>query len=140
MSNGLSRAPSPVNEPVRGYAPGSAERASIKAELAHQAGQEVEATPIIGGEAVTTGDTSPIVMPHDHRHQLGVFHKAGGKQVASAIDAAERARPGWAALPWEQRASVFLRAAALGPAAPAQMIRFSAPGVTPPTTASRAAR
>lgn len=113
MSNGLSRAPNPVNEPVRGYAPGSPERASVKAELARQSTEQVEATPIIGGKAITTGDTAPMVMPHDHRHQLGVFHKAGAQQVADAITAAEGARADWAALPWEQRASVFLRAAAL---------------------------
>ena len=113
MSIGLFRAPTPVNEPVRGYLPGSDERASLKAELDRQAGEQVEATPIIDGDAVHTGDTAPMVMPHDHQHQLGVFHKAGGKHVATAIDAAERARPEWAALPWEERASVFLRAAAL---------------------------
>ncbi|MEM7154174.1 MAG: L-glutamate gamma-semialdehyde dehydrogenase [Myxococcota bacterium] len=113
MSIGLFRAPTPVNEPVRGYLPGSPERESLKAELARQSGEQVEATPIIDGDAVHTGDTSPMVMPHNHQHQLGVFHKAGGKHVATAIDAAERARAGWAALPWEERASVFLRAAAL---------------------------
>ena len=97
MSNGLSRAPAPVNEPVRGYAPGSPERASIKAELARQSGGEVEATPIIGGEAVTTGDTSPMVMPHDHQHQLGVFHKAGAKQVATVFDEQSDLLVDWAA-------------------------------------------
>ncbi|MEM9459494.1 MAG: L-glutamate gamma-semialdehyde dehydrogenase [Myxococcota bacterium] len=113
MSIGLFRAPPPVNEPVAAYAPGSAERAAIKAELARQRGTEVEAAPIIGGQAVHTGDTAPMVVPHDHQHRLGVFHRAGAEQVGAAIDAAEAARPAWAALPWEERASVFLRAAAL---------------------------
>ncbi|MCA9709954.1 MAG: 1-pyrroline-5-carboxylate dehydrogenase, partial [Myxococcales bacterium] len=99
MSIGLFRAPPPVNEPVRAYAPGSPERASIKAELARQSGTQIEAAPVIGGQAVLTGDTAPMVMPHDHRHRLGVFHKAGAAQVAAAIDAAEQARPAWAALP-----------------------------------------
>ena len=113
MSIGLFRAPTPINEPVRGYAPGSPERASLEAELARQAAQEVEAAPIIAGQPVHTGDTAPIVMPHDHQHRLGQFHKASARQVTAAIEAAEAARPAWAALPWEQRASVFLRAASL---------------------------
>ncbi len=113
MSIGLFRAPTPVNEPVRGYAPGSAERASIKAELKRQSETTVEAGPIIAGKTVHTGDTAPMVMPHDHQHQLGTFHKASAEQVTAAIEAAEQARPAWASLPWEERASVFLRAAAL---------------------------
>ncbi len=113
MSNGLSRVPTPVNEPVRPYLPGTAERTSLKAELARQAADSVEAGPIIDGKLVTTGNTTPMVMPHDHQHQMGVFHNAGAEHVGAAIDAAERARPQWAELPWEQRASVFLRAAAL---------------------------
>ncbi len=113
MSIGLFSVPNPVNEPVQPYLPGSAQRASLKAELAEQASATVEAAPIIDGKAVRTGDTAPMVMPHDHQHQLGVFHKAGAPQVAAAIEAAERARHDWAAMPWEERASVFLRAAAL---------------------------
>jgi len=113
MSIGLFSAPAPTNEIVRAYAPGSPERASIKEELARQSRDEVEAAPIIGGKPVHTGRTGPIVMPHDHQHRLGTFHKAGAEQVGAAIEAAEQARPAWAALPWEERASVFLRAAAL---------------------------
>ena len=113
MSIGLFRPPTPRNEPVRAYAPGSPERASLKAELARQAGQTVEVPIRIGGRSVTTGDLGTMVMPHDHGHTLGTFHRAGPDQVAAAIQAAEDARPAWAALPWEQRASVFLRAAEL---------------------------
>ncbi len=113
MSIGLFRAPTPINEPVLGYAPGSPERAALKAELVRQSAQQVEAGPIIAGKTVLTGATAPMVMPHDHQHSLGVFHKADVAHVTAAIEAAEAARPAWAALPWEQRASVFLRAAAL---------------------------
>jgi len=111
--NGVPNIPLPQNEPVRGYAPGSPERASLRAELARQSALEVEAAPIVAGKAIHTGDTSPMVMPHAHQHRLGVFHKAHREHVLAAIEAAEAARPAWAALPWEQRASVFLRAAAL---------------------------
>jgi 1-pyrroline-5-carboxylate dehydrogenase len=113
MSIGLFRPPPPVNEPIRGYAPGSAEKSAIKAELARQAGEQVEVPLHIGGKPVTTGDLGTMVMPHAHAHVLGKFHRARQQDVQAAIEAAEAARPAWAALPWEQRAGVFLRAAAL---------------------------
>ena len=113
MSLGHSRAPKPVNEPVLSYAPGSPERASIEAELARQDAANVEVTPVVGGEKIATGRTAAMVKPHDHKHELGKFHKAGEAEVKRAIAAAEEARPAWAALPFEERASVFLRAAGL---------------------------
>ena len=112
-SNGLFTPPPAVNEPVRAYGPGSPEKASLKAELSRQAATQVEVPLKIGGKAVTTGDLAPMTMPHDHAHVLGQFHRAGTDQVKAAIDAAEAARPAWAALSWEQRAGVFLRAATL---------------------------
>lgn len=113
MAIGTFAAPPPVNEPINSYAPGTPQRASLQAELARQSGTTVEVTPRIGGKSVTTGDTANMVMPHAHQHVLGTFHKAGPDQVAAAIEAAEAARPEWSALPWEERAGVFLRAAAL---------------------------
>jgi 1-pyrroline-5-carboxylate dehydrogenase len=113
MSIGLFRPPVPENEPVRAYGPGSPEKARLKAELTRQAGEAIEVPLRIGGQAITTGDLAPIVMPHDHRHVLGRFHRAGAAEVAKAIEAAEAARPAWAALAWEERAAVLLRAAAL---------------------------
>jgi 1-pyrroline-5-carboxylate dehydrogenase len=111
MTHGVFQVPTPLNEPVRPYAPGSRERAALKAELEAQAGTEIEVPLLIGGEEVRTGDVERMVMPHDHGHVLGVFHKAGPAQVRAAIDAAESARAEWSALPWEERAAVFLRAA-----------------------------
>jgi len=113
MSLGIFKAPPPANEPVRSYAPGSAERVSLKAELERQAGMQVEVPLRIGGEKVTTGKIGEMVMPHDHRHKLGIYHKAGAKEVERAIGAARAARAGWACLPFEDRAAVFLRAATL---------------------------
>ena len=110
---GRSSAPIPTNEPVRGYAPGSPERAAIKAELEHQASTQSNVTLRINGERIETGDTAPIIMPHDHQHVLGHFHQASEAHVQQAIDAAEAARPAWAAMPIEERTAVFLRAAAL---------------------------
>jgi 1-pyrroline-5-carboxylate dehydrogenase len=110
---GTSHVLEPVNEPVLAYAPGSAERARLEAELERQAGEHVEVPLWIGAERVRTGRTGAMVMPHDHAHRLGEFHQAGPAEVRAAIDAAERARPEWSALPWEERAAVFLRAATL---------------------------
>jgi len=113
MTHGVFETPQPVNEPVRGYGPQSPEKARLKAELARQSAEPVEVPLIIGGEEIRTGDTAPIVMPHDHGKELGVFHRARPEDVKRAIDAADGARADWAALPWEERAAVFLKAAEL---------------------------
>ncbi len=113
MSLGLFTTPPPVNEPVGAYEPGSAQRASLQAELARQRAETFEVTPVIGGKSVTTGKLGTITSPHDRNTPIGQFHKAGAAEVESAITAAREAKPAWAALPWEERASVFLRAAGL---------------------------
>ncbi|NVB39030.1 L-glutamate gamma-semialdehyde dehydrogenase [Pseudenhygromyxa sp. WMMC2535] len=110
---GAPSIPLPVNEPVRAYAPSSAERASLEAELDRQLATQVEVPLVIGGEALRTGTTQDMVMPHDHGHVTGTCHQAGEAEVAKALAAAEAARPAWAGLPWEERAAVFLRAAKL---------------------------
>ncbi len=113
MTHGVFHIPTPVNEPVRGYLPGSAERESLTRELEAQASAAIEVPLIIGGEEVRTGDTETVVMPHDHGHVLCTFHKAGPKEAQAAVDAASAAKAAWADMPWEERAAVFLRAAEL---------------------------
>jgi len=113
MTHGVFHIPTPVNEPVKAYAPGSPERASIKARLASMAAEQIEVPLIINGEEIRTGRTQNMVMPHDHGHVLGKFHKAGPAEVAMAIEAAEEARAAWGSMAWEERAAIFLRAAAL---------------------------
>ncbi|HET7170185.1 MAG TPA: L-glutamate gamma-semialdehyde dehydrogenase [Gaiellales bacterium] len=113
MSTGVFTLPQPVNEPVRDYSPGSPERASLKVTLAEMSGRQIEIPMVIGGEEVRTGRTADVVMPHDHQHVLGQFHQGGEEEVTRAIAAAAEARREWAALSWEARASVFLRAAEL---------------------------
>ena len=110
---GQYQIPEPINEPVRAYAPGSPERASLKAELARQSAIEVEVPLRIGGARIATGRLGEMRMPHAHAHRLGVFHQAGATEVEQAIEAARAAAPAWAALPWEERAAIFLRAATL---------------------------
>ncbi|HRI07150.1 MAG TPA: L-glutamate gamma-semialdehyde dehydrogenase [Nannocystaceae bacterium] len=113
MSNGLFTVPPPVNEPVRSYAPGTPERDRLKAELGRQLADAVEVPLWIGGKPVRTGKTAPLAIPHDRSRTLGTFHQASAADVRAAIAAAQAAKPAWAALPWEERAAIFLRAATL---------------------------
>jgi 1-pyrroline-5-carboxylate dehydrogenase len=113
MLNGIARVPAPVNEPVRSYAPGTPERASLKARLAAQLGETVDIPLVIGGREIRTGTTIRQICPHDHRHVLAEAHQAGPKEVEQAIAAARLAWREWSEMPWEARAAVFLKAADL---------------------------
>jgi len=113
MSAGVFRLPEPRNESVRDYAPGSPERAALKARLDELAGSTAEIPMVIGGREVRTGRTGTAVMPHDHEHVLAEFHRGGEAEVAQAIAAAADAREEWSQTPWEARAAVFMRAADL---------------------------
>ncbi len=111
--NGIFRVPQPVNEPVRGYAPGSAEKKSLKAKLAAMRGPRIEIPLVIGGEEVRTGKLGTCVMPHAHGHVLATYHKAGKAEVERAIAAARAAHATWSRVPFTERAAVLLRAAEL---------------------------
>jgi 1-pyrroline-5-carboxylate dehydrogenase len=113
MSFGLFRPPSPQNEPVKSYAPGSPERAELQVRLAELKSQQLELPLVIGGEEVRTGETFEAVMPHDKDHVLATVHKGGAQEVDRAITAAADAWEDWHRTPWEDRAAVFLRAAEL---------------------------
>jgi 1-pyrroline-5-carboxylate dehydrogenase len=110
---GTRQVPPPVNEPIKSYAPKSPERAEIKARLKEMAGERIDIPLVIGGAEIRTGSTAEAVMPHDHKHVLGDYHKATTAHVTRAIDAALAARADWANWAWEDRAAVFLRAAEL---------------------------
>jgi 1-pyrroline-5-carboxylate dehydrogenase len=111
--NGNRHVPPPVNEPIKSYAPGTPEKAEIKARLAQMAAERVDIPLLIGGKEVRTGDTAPTVMPHDHAHVMGQWHKARRQDVEAAITAAGEAHREWSAWSWEDRAAVFLKAAEL---------------------------
>jgi 1-pyrroline-5-carboxylate dehydrogenase len=111
--NGHRRVPPPVNEPIRSYAPGSPERASLKAKLKAMASEKIDMPLIIGGKEVKTGTCGQAVMPHDHTHVLGEYHKATEKHVLQAVDAAEAARKEWSGWSFDDRAAVILKAAEL---------------------------
>jgi 1-pyrroline-5-carboxylate dehydrogenase len=110
---GVRRVPAPVNDPNRTYAPGSPERAELKARLKSMADEKIDIPIIIGGREIRTGKLEKTVMPHDHGHVLAEYHAAGPEHIGQAIAAAAKARREWAASPWEDRAAVMLRAAEL---------------------------
>jgi 1-pyrroline-5-carboxylate dehydrogenase len=112
-AHGIFRVPPARNEPPRGFEPGSPERSSLAARLDAMAGERIEVPLVIGGKDVTTGKTRPAVMPHDREHVLADVHQGGADEVRQAIDAAAAAWKDWSRWPWEERASVFLRAAEL---------------------------
>src|SRR5262245_45013788 len=113
MTNGLVRVPDPINEPIRTYAPGSAERASLKQRLQEMQAAPIDIPLIIGGQAISTGRTTTVVCPHDHRHVLATVQQAGAAEVEQAVSAASEAWPAWSALGWEARVAIFLKAAGL---------------------------
>ncbi len=106
--------PEPRNEPVRDYAPGSAERDSLQRRLAELAGERAELTMTIDGEQrMGGGDAIDVVQPHHHRHVLGVTHNATNADAQAAVTAAKAAAPMWRSLSYEDRSAIFLRAADL---------------------------
>jgi 1-pyrroline-5-carboxylate dehydrogenase len=107
------RVPEPYNEPVRSYAPGTAEREELQARLHEMESQQIDIPLLIGGEPVRTSDTFDAVMPHRRSHVLATVHKGGAAEVDRAIGAAADAWHDWSRTPWEERASIFLRAAEL---------------------------
>jgi 1-pyrroline-5-carboxylate dehydrogenase len=106
--------PVPRNEPVRGYAPGSAERTSLQARLDAMRGERLDLTMTIdGGQRMAGGETLEVVQPHRRHDVLGVLGNATRADAEAAVAAAKKAAPAWRALPYSERAAVFLRAAEL---------------------------
>ena len=112
-AHGIFRVPDPHNEPNLVYAPGSPERAELRARLAALEATRLDLPLVIGGEEVRTGDTFEAVMPHRRSHVLATVHKGGAAEVDRAVAAAADAWEDWSRTPWADRAAVFLRAAEL---------------------------
>jgi len=113
MSTGFYKVPKAVNEPIKSYAPGSPERKELEEELKKLKKENMEIPMIIGGKEITSGKLVEIHPPHEINHVLGRFHKGDASHVKMAIEAAQNAKEGWENMHWEQRASVFLKAAEL---------------------------
>jgi 1-pyrroline-5-carboxylate dehydrogenase len=110
---GIFRPPTPTNEPVKEYAPGSPEREQLRRRLDQMQSERIELPLVIGGEEITTRKTAEVVMPHKKGHVLADAHQGGQAEVDKAIRAAADAWEDWSRLPWEERAAIFLRAAEL---------------------------
>lgn len=113
MGKGYFQVPTAINEPIKTYAPGSPERDSIVKMYKKIYNEKAEVPLYIGDQEIKTGHTKSIRPPHDHQHEVGIYHNAEEKHVDQAIETALEARKQWAKLPWEQRAAVFLKAADL---------------------------
>ncbi len=113
MLKGFFNVPSPVNEPVLGYAPGSTERKLLKSALADARSKVIDIPMYIGGELVFTEAKGAITPPHDHQHVIAHYSKGNKSHVTQAIDAALAAKQDWESLAWEHRAAIFLKAADL---------------------------
>jgi 1-pyrroline-5-carboxylate dehydrogenase len=113
MANAFFKVPAPINEPVKGYAPGSAERQSLQNTYKKLNSEVLDIPMFIGGKEVFTTDKRPCSPPHDHKHTIGNYSYGNASHVTDAINAALKARKQWANLGWESRAAIFLKAADL---------------------------
>ncbi len=113
MVNAILKIEKPSNEPVCSYAPGTAEREKLKAQLEKMLKEEVEIPLLIGGKEVRTGQLGECRCPHNHGHVLGRFHQAGPKEIEMAIEEAQKAWRDWSEMDWVSRATIFLKAADL---------------------------
>jgi len=105
--------PPVVNEPIRSYAPGTPERASLQARLAAMETERPDIPVVIGGQEIRTGATRQATSPHKHRHVTATWHQATADDVRAAIASGHAAWRDWSERAWEERAAVFLRAADL---------------------------
>src|SRR6185312_990642 len=113
MNDAIVHVPEPVNEPIYAYAPGSPERARLKAALGEIEREVIEIPCVVGGQHVRTGKIREVVMPHRHKHVIARFHAAEPDTAERAIRAALEARREWSAMPWEARAAWLIRASEL---------------------------
>jgi 1-pyrroline-5-carboxylate dehydrogenase len=113
MLKGFFNVPKAVNEPVKGYAPNSPERAAVQAAYQTMWNSQIDVPLHIGSEEIRTGNTRNITAPHDHQHVVGKYHLAEKHHIEKAIANALESRHAWANMAWEQRAAIFLKAAEL---------------------------
>ncbi len=113
MARGFFKVPEPKNEPVFSYSPGTPERKALKTTIEKMRSQEMDIPMIINGKEIRTGNKVAIRPPHDHQHTLGYYHKGDARHVQMAIRSAMDAKAEWRNMSWENRASIFLRAASL---------------------------
>ena len=113
MAKGYYEIPIAFNEPINSYEPGSPEREELQKTYDKMWNEVIDIPMVINGKKITTGKTDRVRPPHDHSHNVGTFHLGTSEHVHQAIDAALAAKDAWENMPWEQRASIFIKAAEL---------------------------
>jgi 1-pyrroline-5-carboxylate dehydrogenase len=114
MFDAVTQVPTPINEPVRSFAPGTAERTGLEAVLKQMAAERVELTMTIGGEErMGGGEPIDVVQPHRKDAVLGTVHNATADDARGAVEAARTAAPEWRRMSYDDRAAIFLKAAEL---------------------------
>tara|TARA_B100001123_G_scaffold411037_2_gene506843 strand:+ start:20049 stop:21680 length:1632 start_codon:yes stop_codon:yes gene_type:complete len=113
MINTRVEVPTPYNEPVKQYTEGSADKLVLKKQLEQFSHDSIEIPLIIDGKNVETGDLGHCILPHEHAHSIATYHKGNSDTVQQAIESALKAKNEWANMPWEARASIFIKAAEL---------------------------
>ncbi len=113
MANAFFKVPEAKNEPILNYLPGSAEKKALKAALAEAKSRELDMPMIIAGKEVRSNDRVRVHPPHEIAHTLGYYHKGSKEHVEAAVESALAAKADWEAMPWEERAAIFLKAADL---------------------------
>jgi 1-pyrroline-5-carboxylate dehydrogenase len=111
--NAIIKIPTPFNEPVYSYAPGSREKKDLKAHLEKMLNEKIEIPLIIGGKEILSGNMADCRCPHDHNHLLAQYHTAGPSELDKAVKEAQKAWKDWSVMDWKSRTSIFLRAAEL---------------------------
>ena len=110
----VTHVPTPTNETVLDYAPGSPERAAVEVALVELAATRHELPHTIGGARVTgKGERIEVRQPHAHRKVLGVTRGATKADAGAAVEAARAAAPAWRDLAFDDRAAILLKAADL---------------------------
>jgi len=113
MSTGFYQVPIPQNEPIYAYSAGSKEKEQLAQTIASLRTQQMEVDMKINGKFVRGDKKVAMTCPHDHQHVLGYYYEGGQKDISDAINAALEAKTAWAALTWQERCSIFLKAADL---------------------------
>ena len=113
MQNSFPKSPKAINEPVRPYHPGSEDIIAVQQAYKALYNQNTEVPLTLNGEKIKTANTAEMRPPHDHQHLLGTYYLAGKNEVEKAIESALEARKAWSKLSFQQRATIFLRAADL---------------------------
>jgi len=113
MRNGIATVPPAVNEPIRNYGPGSPEKAALKKKIEELRNRTFEIPLIIGGKEIRSGKLAECRIPHDRQHLLATYHQAGPEEIDLAVAESREAFKDWSEMPWEDRAAIFKRLAAL---------------------------